>query len=66
MVLHLLTDDGITHYVEAESNEFRVWKLTKDELIAEEYFKRFCFWSWFIEAIPSRLFLRLATYLMRI
>ncbi|MEM9481798.1 MAG: hypothetical protein AAGA58_19280 [Verrucomicrobiota bacterium] len=66
LVLHCLTGDGKTHYVEAESHEFRVWKLTRDELIAEEYFKRFCFWSWFIEAIPSHLFLRMATYFMRV
>ena len=66
LVLQFLANDGKTHYVEAESHQFRVWKLTKDELIADEYFKRFCFWSWFIEAIPSRVFLRLATYLMRI
>ncbi len=57
-------DDG-TFYLEAESNEFRVWRLTRDEDIANEYYARFWFWSWLIEAIPSRTFLRLATFLMR-
>ena len=64
-MLLFLSNDGKTHYVEAENHQFRVWKLTRDELIANEYFDRFCFWSWFIEAIPSRTFLRLATYFMR-
>ncbi|MFV1994974.1 MAG: hypothetical protein ACC661_06020 [Verrucomicrobiales bacterium] len=57
-------EDG-TYYVEAEGNEFRVWRLTRDPDIANEYYLRFWFWSWLIEAVPSHLFLRLATWFMR-
>ena len=65
LVLLCQTDDG-TYYVEAENVEFRAWRLTRDRRIADEYYKRFRFWSWLIEAIPSRLFLRIATYFMRL
>jgi hypothetical protein len=56
--------DG-TYYVEAEANEFRVWRLTQDPEIAREYFQRYWFWCWLIEAIPSDLFMRTAIWFMR-
>ena len=65
LILMCKTEDD-TWYVEAENVEFRVWRLTRDRRIADEYFKRFRFWSWLIEAIPSRLFLKVATYFMRL
>ncbi|MEM7145899.1 MAG: hypothetical protein AAF591_12250 [Verrucomicrobiota bacterium] len=56
--------DG-TYYVEAESDEFRVWRLTRDAAIAKEYFQRYWFWGWLIEAIPSGMFLGMAIWFMR-
>lgn len=56
--------DG-TFYVEAESNEFRVWRLTRDLAIAKEYFQRYWLWGWFAEALPGDLFLRTAIWFMR-
>ena len=57
-------EDGM-YYVEAESDEFGVWRMTRDEEIAREYYVRYWFWSWLVEAIPSELFLQLATFFMR-
>ena len=65
LLLYCRTDDGV-YYVEAEGARFRVWRLTRDEWIAKEYWKRFVFWCWLIEAVPFRWFLRLATWFMRL
>jgi hypothetical protein len=65
LVQYCQSDEG-TFYVEAESDEFRVWRMTRDELLSKEIYQRFRFWVWFIEAIPSRTFLRLATWLMKL
>lgn len=65
LLLYCLADDGV-YYVEAEGSRFRVWRLTRDEAIAREYWARFRFWCWLIEAIPFRWFLRMATWFMRL
>ena len=65
LLLFCLTDDGV-YYVEAEDARFRVWRLTRDEAVAREYWIRFRFWCWLIEALPSDRFLRLATWFMRL
>jgi hypothetical protein len=56
--------DG-TYYLEAEADEFRVWRLTRDPAIAKEYFQRYWFWCWLVEAIPSDHFLLMALWFMR-
>lgn len=65
-ILVLMSRDKATFYIEAENDDFRVWRLTENREIAEEYYSRFVFWAWFIEAIPSTIFLKFATYLMRL
>ena len=65
VLLALYRQEDGTYYLEAESDEFRVWRLTRDREVAREYYVRFWFWSWWIEAIPSALFLRFATWMMR-
>ncbi len=65
LLLYCLAERGV-YYLEAEREDFRVWRLTRDELIAREYWRRFRFWCWFIEAIPFHWFLRIATWFMRL